>query len=206
MSGGESGRIALRACLVVVLMSALTYTCGPGLLSRALPLLEYELRVLDGVCHDHRLRVATAGADTVVRVDARVRPAFVLAGRVFEVDEKSTASVTMLAGHAYQPLVLAVALAFAWPAPNRRMRAARTLLALVLALFIAAVDLPVVLAAELWEILRDAAVPGEQSIIGAWKSFLESGGRLCLGIAAGAIAVSAVRAPVPRVRVHPCHG
>lgn len=188
MKGGDAIRIGVRAVLTVVVMSALMHATGPALLEFALPLVAAELRALDDAFQDHSLSVDAAGGEMQVRVKARARPAFVIGGRAIETGAGSRASIATLAAHAYQPFVLALAVACAWPAPARRIRVARILFALAFAALVVLADLPFVLAAELWEIMRDAAAPGETSWLVAWKTFLEGGGRLCLGLATGAAA------------------
>jgi hypothetical protein len=193
IASGRVTAIALRLCVAASVLGTLAYLYGPRGVEALLPLFRAEIKAFDSVFQDHTMRVTHQGADRVVRLDVKPQSLIVIGGRVVWPSARATANATTLVGHVYQPLVIAFTLALAWPAAGWRERAARGVLAVVLAFLVIAVDVPVVLYAELWEGLRDALAPGEFSLAIVWKDFLQGGGRLGLGLTAGAMAVLGAR-------------
>ena len=64
-------------------------------------------------------------------------------------------------------------------------------------------DLPAVLAGSVWQILVDGMAPGDTTPLLAWKAMVAGGGRLALGLAAGAAAIVLGWQRRPAMRAEP---
>jgi hypothetical protein len=63
------------------------------------------------------------------------------------------------------------------------------------------VDTPLTLAAGMWNSIFMAFEPGRSSALVAWRTFLNGGGRLALGLVAGALAIALARALMERIHL-----
>jgi len=98
----------------------------------------------------------------------------------------------------YAPLLL-VLLLIAWPAAAWGEALLRAVLALPALALVMALDLPLVLLAEIWKLLLDAHDPGGWKLLVAWSDLLRSGGRVITGVLA-ATAVLTVACALERLR------
>lgn len=130
------------------------------------------------------------GADRVLRLRVSLRPVLLLGGKLTYPDPRGSANASTLVAHAVQGPLLAMLTALAWPARRRTEIAWRLLPLAPLVALLVLCDLPCVLAAELWEILIAHLAPDTFSPLVAWRNFLQGGGRLALGLAAGAASVA----------------
>ena len=65
----------------------------------------------------------------------------------------------------------------------------RLLVLLPLIAILIGIDMPVVLAGEIWHFILDALAPGTNSVLVTWKLFMQGGGRYALGFGAAILAV-----------------
>jgi hypothetical protein len=121
-------------------------------------------------------------------------------GRAVIAGETAPIFLTATVGAVLQPAWLALIVVAAWPgrAAEFALRMPLVLPAAALALLL---DTPVSFAIRLWDAqLRTLHIPHNSPLVW-WVAFLEGGGRLVLGLVAGAVAVAAARAltsPVTR--------
>jgi hypothetical protein len=170
-----------------------------------LPLLR---EVFEAVTPDFRLLqfgIDHQGGDRVLRATVMWAHIQVLGGKVIYPDPLGTANASTLVAHVFQGPLTAVIVALAWPSrANARMRwlewALRAIVGLPLLIAIVMLDVPLVLAGELWEMVLQALEPGSLSVLAAWKGFMQGGGRYALGVAGGSCAVLSAQALI--VRLH----
>lgn len=185
----------LAACGVLL---ALAHFFGRDLLESILPLYRWELGVLDDRYRILQLGLATQGADAVIRLDVALQRPLVVGGHLVLPDPRGHASVTTLTGNALQPVIVFLALLVAWPARGLVRGAARAAGGLCLLPVLLMLDIPFVLAGELWALFVDRYAPANFSPLLAWKDFLQGGGRLAMAFAAGALVIGlAGRLPAP---------
>jgi hypothetical protein len=194
MLPGKATAFALKLCLAGSLLTALAYLYGDRVVAELLSMFRAEIEAFDSTFRVHALNIARQGVDTVVRLDVGLRDVVVVGNKALMSDTRSNLSVTTLASNVYQPLLMALSLALAWPSSFLRERAVRVVLALAFSLLVVAMDVPIVLYAELWETLRDTFAAEQFSLAIVWKDFLQGGGRLSLGVATGALAVISAQA------------
>ena len=190
-----AGRVALRAALSMGALLTLVALCAPELVSRLLPLLRAALA---WVASDFRLLgldLLREGPDTSLRATAMLEHVIVLGQRAIVPDQRGGFIVTTAVGTVLQPPVLALALALAWPAGARELALRLAACSLLLVPLLLA-DAPLYLAGSLWDMQLRAARSTEMSLLVGWMHFLAGGGRLALGLAAGAFAI-ALAAPAP---------
>ncbi|MDP2822671.1 MAG: hypothetical protein Q8O52_08320 [Sulfuritalea sp.] len=188
----EAGWRFLAAC---VLLLAATHAWGQTVIEWLLPLFRIEIGWLEDRYRILGLSLATQGADSVVRLDVNLQRIMVVGSHVIHPDPRGHAHVTTLTGHVLQPAILGLALLAAWP-PGVATRMAREYaLRLVLGLamigIVLAADVPFVLLGELWAIAHERFSPGNFSPLLVWTNFLQGGGRLALGLLAGAAGIAA---------------
>jgi hypothetical protein len=134
----------------------------------------------------------TEGGSARVAIVAILSRSLVEAGQAVIAGDTANIILTTTVGSVLQPLWLAFIVVAAWPG-----RAAEIALRFPLVLPMAAVafllDTPTGFAARLWDTqLRALQIPHDSPLIW-WNTFLNGGGRLVLGMVAGAGAVAAAR-------------
>lgn len=183
---GSCFYIVARLLVGAVLSVYLVIACGPTLADAFLPVLRWALVHLDT---EDRVIALTIGDQGVVSGNDRVYRLVVAPEKAVYIGERiqfpqagGGAAVSVLVAYLWQPLVIALPLALAWPASRRiewpvRMGVLASLLA-----GLALIDLPFTLWAQIWKIYIDALAPGMLSALLVWSSFLQGGGRLLLGL------------------------
>jgi hypothetical protein len=187
------GAALRRAAVALVGSGALFVALATPLSQALLPLyraplawLVPELRVLD-------LTIARSGRDSVVAAAATLARPVAAGGRVLLPDARGRISASTLLWPPFVAWAVLIAALAAWPAHSVTILLLRLLPAAPLALLLAAVDVPVTLAAAL-DAQYDAA-----SLNAAWSGFMARGGRVLLALGAAALAVSAVALAVAAV-------
>lgn len=194
--------IGLRMLLAGGALVALAGWAGDTFVTALLPLLCRELGLLDDHFRILACQLVRQGADSVIRLDVALARPVLVDGRVVFPDPRGVATVTTLAGHVTQPAVLFAAVLAVWPAPTAAAFPRRALVGLPILFAVLMADVPFVLLAELWALLGGDSAGF--SLLQAWRSFLLEGGRLALGLAAGAAAVALAgrRAAAPSERLN----
>ncbi|ODU49891.1 MAG: hypothetical protein ABS92_04675 [Thiobacillus sp. SCN 63-374] len=179
------GRFALALILDFVLTLAATSVWGTALVEALLPITHTLLGWIDSRFDVLFLGVEHNWQDTVIRLQLGFSKAFFLGGRVVVPDPRGAVWVTTPVGSLLQPLVIAPAMAAALPG-QPAIRLARFGLAAVFALGFLVIDLPVTLHAIAWDSLAYDVKLDDFSPLLAWNQFMQSGGRLGLGVLLGA--------------------
>lgn len=120
---------------------------------------------------------------------AVLKRALFLGGRAIVPDGTQVMMVGTTVGTVLQPLLVALVLVLAWPARWSEM-ALRLAIASVLLAVVLLADTPFSLAAWLWDAQIKLHEPGRASPLVWWNVFLNGGGRLALGLIAGALAIA----------------
>ena len=187
----ETGWRFLAAC---ALLLAAAHAWGQLLVESLLPLFRLEIGWLGDRYRILGLALATQGADSVIRLDVTLQRIMLVGSHFVYPDPRGHAHVTTLSGHVLQPVILALALLAAWPTLTTRVArelALRLALGLILIAVVVAIDVPFVLLGELWALAHARFAPGSFSALLAWTEFLQGGGRLALGLLAGAAGIAA---------------
>lgn len=180
------GRFALALIPGFALTLAAASVWGTALVEAMLPLTRMLLGWIDGRFGIAFLGVEHNWQDTVIRLRLSFTTAFFLGGQVILPDPRGALWVTTPVGSLLQPLVIAPAIAAALPG-KPAVRLARFGLAALLALGFLVVDLPVTLHAVAWDTLTYSVKLNDFSPLLAWNRFMQSGGRLGLGVLMGAL-------------------
>ena len=186
----EAGWRFLAACILLLVAS---HFWGGLVVDGLLPVYRLELGWIGDRYRIAGLKLVTQGADSVIRLDVTLQKIMLVGSHVVYPDPRGHAHVTTLSGHVLQPAILGFALLAAWP-PLAATRVARELalrlvFGLVLIALVLMLDVPFVLVGELWALAHDRFTPGSFSPLLAWVDFLQGGGRLALGLGAGATAI-----------------
>jgi hypothetical protein len=188
----------MRLMLATMLLAPLAVHFGENIVSALLPAF---WGVFEWVADDFkllRLTIDNEGADRVLRATVMWKHITFLGGHVIYPDPRGTANASTLLAHALQGPLVALVTAFAWPTlrlagfPASRAwneLAIRLLLLLPLLALLIGIDMPVVLAGEIWHFALDALAPGTSSFLVQWKFFMQGGGRYALGFGAAVAAV-----------------
>lgn len=181
----------LRFLLACVLLLALARAFGDACVAALLPVFRWELGLLDDHYRILFLGLSSQGADSVVRLDVTLARPVIAGARVIVPDSRGIATVTTLAGHVLQPVILMLAVLAAWPARKRAEYLLRASCGLPLLVLLLMVDVPFVLLAEIWSMFMESHAPGRYSSLIAWSAFLQSGGRSALALALSVFVVIA---------------
>jgi hypothetical protein len=207
----------LRLVLSVGVMLWAWLTWGPYWVQQCLPFYGW---VFEHVAPDLRLvslLVSREGMDQVVRATVGWKHTVVIGEHVIYPHPLGTANASTLLAHAFTGPMVALCCASVWPVmmpktsstwAQRWCRFASHLLAryvvvLLLAVGLVAVDVPVVLAGELWHMALAQLSPETTSAVVLWRSFMQAGGRYALGLCAGALAVAVVQRLSPGLTSRP---
>lgn len=142
-----------------------------------------------------RLTIDNEGADRVLRATVMWNHITFLGGHVIYPDPRGTANASTLLAHALQGPLVAIVTACTWPTARSsasRMWAElgiRLLVLLPLLVILIGIDMPVVLAGEIWHFVLDALAPQTSSALVTWKRFMQGGGRYALGFGTAVLAV-----------------
>lgn len=179
----------LRLSAAALLLGLLAVAFGEALVRALLPLFA---TVFGWVAAEFRLLALTVsmeGADRVLRAEVTIRQTFIVGGKLFFADARGSANASTLMAHALQGPLAALLVALAWPARRALEAVTRLLLLVPLLVVVAMIDVPCVLAAELWQMVVEKVAPRPFSLLMLWRDFLQGGGRHALGLMAGGAAV-----------------
>lgn len=185
-------RSAIARCIVAAsVLLAMTGVIGGALVDASLPLLH---RGFAALAPEFGLRALARGTDgrqaSLVAEVFLARPV-VVAGRRYEPDPRGSAWVATPAGHVLLlPAVVGLLVVVA-PAAGRREAGVRALVATAAVLPAMAVDVPAVLAANVWGLFPGGSP--REGTLGAWAAFMTGGGRIAVGVLVGTAAIAAGR-------------
>jgi hypothetical protein len=192
---GVASRVILRLVIAAMVALPLAVLHGERMVHAMLPMFG---AVFEWVSNDFkllRLAIDHEGADRVLRATVMWKHIVFIGGHVIYPDPRGTANVSTLMAHALQGPLTALLVTCAWPSDGNasheawREVAARLLVLGPLLPVLICIDLPVVLAGELWQLALDALDPNASSMLVYWKSFMQGGGRYALGFGAAILAV-----------------
>ncbi len=179
-----------RLALASAVLLAAAHFHGRTAVALLLPALEATLRWAADDFEILRMAFVTERGSLNLAVMARLDHVLVLGGRVIVPDATQSfivASTTV--GTVLLPLLAALALALAWPARPLEMLV-RLAVVCLLSTAVLMVDTPFSLAAWLWHTQLRQYEPERFSALISWNLFLNGGGRLALGLVAGALAIA----------------
>ena len=142
-----------------------------------------------------QLAIDREGADRVLRATVMWKHTVTIGDHMIYPDPRGIASASTLMAHALQGPLSALLMACAWPVARMPINqtwkegVARALILCPMSFALICIDVPVVLAGELWQLAFDALAPGTSSILVAWKDFMQGGGRYAVGLAFAITAV-----------------
>lgn len=188
----------MRLLIAAAVLIPIAVNFGESIVRAMLPMFEV---VFERVADDFkllRLTIDNEGADRVLRATVMWKHITFLGGHVIYPDPRGTANASTLLAHALQGPLVAMVTACAWP--TARVAGAsvsrvwadfgiRLLVLLPLIAILIGIDIPVVLAGEIWHFILDALAPGTSSVLVTWKLFMQGGGRYALGFGAAILAV-----------------
>lgn len=192
LPGPGAGSLALRLLLAVAAVLLAAHLWAREAVALLLPALS---AVLSWVADDFRIlrfEFVQERGNTSIGALAVLEHTLVLGGRAIVPDGESAVRTMTPIGTVLQPVLVALALALAWPARWLEMALRLVLVGALLAV-VMLVDTPLSLAAWLWYAQLQAHEPGRASPLVWWNIFLNGGGRLALGLIAGALAIALAR-------------
>lgn len=156
-----------------------------------------------------RLSVDHEGSDLVLRATVMWKHIMFFGPHVIYPDARGTANASTLLAHALQGPIAAMLVAITWPTTGVLFhssslgwteRALRTLFMIPLMGLLVMIDMPLVLAGELWHFTLDALAPDTFCALVTWKFFMQGGGRYALAIAMAVLAVLSGRVTATRLQ------
>ena len=180
-------RFALSLVIAFTLTLMVAWAWGQTLIESLLPVTRTLLGWIDDRFGIQFLGVEHNWQDTVVRLRVNFTTLVVLGGEVITPHPKGWVEATTPVGDLLQPLVIAVGLAAAWPGPFAT-RLIRLGIALTLSLLFLIISVPLTLHAVIWDMLTYQLPSDDFSPLLAWLRFMQSGGRLGMGVLMGILA------------------
>lgn len=163
---------------------------GRHLVELLLPIVQTLIAWLDDRFAILFLGIDHTTQDTVIRLRVNLLRMLVVDTQVVQPHPKGWLEVTTTVGAMLQPLTIGLGLTLAWPARISR-RLARAALASAGGLLFMLIDIPLTLHAYVWDMFLAAYDPDHFSPLMTAHHFLHGGGRLCIGVALGAMAILA---------------
>jgi hypothetical protein len=190
--------IALRVLLATALVIALAKVASRDIVAWLAPGIT---AALVWVADDHkvlRVEIVKERNHNALAALAEAKRTVFLGGRAVVPDGQTKIFVSATVGSVLQGAIVALVLVFAWPASlvEWLIRLAIATVPIAVVVFI---DTPLSLAAGMWNSEIRAFEPGRFSALVAWRTFLSGGGRLALGLVAGALAIALARALMERI-------
>jgi hypothetical protein len=195
--------IVLRMLIAGALLLPLAVVYGEALVGTW---LEAYRVVFSWVADDFKLLslyIDQEGADRVLRARVMWEHLVVIGGKVLYPDPRGTANASTQLAHALQGPMVALLTVIAWPHPTDHAEgkpvrlwiewAIRACALIPLLAVLVLIDMPVVLAGELWDLVLSELDPGSTKALVIWKTFMQGGGRYALGLVGGCLAVLAAR-------------
>lgn len=187
-------------CLLVAsaVMIPIAVYFGESIVRAMLPMFGVIFEWVAGDFKLLRLTIDNEGADRVLSATVMWKHITILGGHVIYPDPRGTANASTLLAHALQGPLVAILTACAWPTAGTTGASAsrvwielgiRLLVLLPLVAILIGIDMPVVLAGEIWHFTLDALAPGTGSVLVTWKHFMQGGGRYALGMGVAILAV-----------------
>lgn len=183
------GWITLRLVLATAAVLALAHFFSRDIVRLLLPVLSSALGFVADDFSILRMEFVDERHNASVAALAKLEHAIFLGGRAILPEDVSMMVIGTTVGTVLQPLLVALVLVLAWPARWAEM-AWRLAIAAVLIAVVMLADTPFSLAAWLWDAQIRIHEPGRSSPLIAWNVFLNGGGRLALGLIAGALAIA----------------
>ena len=182
-------RVGLRLLLATAAVLTVAHLHSRDAVSLVMPALSKALSVVAEDFRILRFGFIEERGNVSIGALAMLDHTLVLGGRAIVPDDVSVMMVGTTIGTVLQPVLVALVLALAWPAPWLEMALRLAIVGLLLALVLLA-DTPLSMAAWLWEVQLRAHEPGRASPLVWWNIFLNGGGRLALGLVAGALSIA----------------
>ncbi len=180
--------LLLRTVFVAAALIATAAVLQRDLIEALLPWLRHWTEVFDVTYRTLSFELRP-GTEYLLQRSVTLAELTVVGSQVLMPDPRGVGIVSTPAGHALQPIALALLVALAWPQRHGFELPARLVVVAPLLAVVVAVDLPVVMAALPWEVYVAAFEPDRFSPLLLWKDLMQGGGRLALGLAAGIVAV-----------------
>lgn len=180
----ESLVIMLRLVIASALILPLSIRYADSIVMVLMPLYR---RIFEFIGDGYQIiffGLAARGVESVIRVDITLAHAIVVGSHLVWPDPRGAANVTTLVVQAMQPATVALIAALGWPCLSPRRWIIRLSSLAFFLLIITSLDVPFLLAGEVWGSLIDQMSPGTGSALVSWSLFLEGGGRPALGIIA----------------------
>ncbi len=185
-------RVAVAAAVWLGLTSAV-WTWGDPLAGTLIPLYRWSFTQLTPHYQIRSLRVEQASGERVFALRARTTGARNIAGH--SVPDGTEVSSVTLAGHAFQPVIVLIGAAMLWPVRARAERISMVLFALPLLILVEMIDVPLVLAGALEDVVLFNVAPDQlsASLLVQAMNYMNNGGRLALSLVAVGLMVAATR-------------
>jgi hypothetical protein len=155
-----------------------------------LPLYRAAFQLIDSDFRILSLGLSMEGADHVIRLNVTLSHAIVVAGHLVMANPEGIASATTLIGNVFQPLTIGLIAVLTWPSRSWLNVSLRVMILISLLLIETAVDIPLLLAGNLWGLFLDNLSPGSWSPLTSWADFLQGGGRYAAGLMAAIISIA----------------
>lgn len=156
-----------------------------------LPIYRAVFELIAGDFRILSLGLSLEGADRVIRLNVTLSHAIAVAGHLLMADSQGIASVTTMTGNIFQPVTVGLIAILAWPSRFWRDFLLRLIILILLSAMETILDIPLLLAGELWGVLLDNLSPGSWSSLTVWADFLQGGGRFAMGFVAAIASIYA---------------
>ena len=195
---GRAGYTGLRLMLATVALLGAAHWYSRDAVALLMPALSKALSFVADDFRILRFEFVSERGNAAIAALATLEHTLVLGGRAIVPNGTSVMAVTTTVGTVLQPLLVALVLVLAWPARWLEALLRIVFVAPLIALLVL-LDTPFSMAAWLWEIQLRAYEPGRASPLVWWNIFLNGGGRLALGLLAGASSVVLAQAVAGRL-------
>jgi hypothetical protein len=202
--GGASSHKTYRysiVCLITVcaVLLPVSVLYGEAIVSAWLPTYKAVFIWITDEFKLRQLFIDKEGVDRVIRAQVSWQPYVMYGGKGILTNPDGIANASTLLAHALLGPIVAILVAVAWPLTKQSndnvkkfaswQWVTRLVLLIPAVSICVLIDIPFVLAGELWELALPSLDPQATSPLIIWKQFLQSGGRYALNAAAGVFAV-----------------
>jgi hypothetical protein len=175
--------------MISVFLSLTLYQYGEPLLKLLLIIYHWEIGVIDDGYQILSLNIDNVAPEHTISLQVTLKKTMYLGGHFIFPNPRGVANASSIVAHVWQMVVLFLAVIFAWSAERISVYGLRIVVGLPFLIAILLLDIPFTLLAALKGLIVQHLQIQTIPLIVLWGDFLEGGGRLALGLVAGALSV-----------------
>ncbi|MGD8558072.1 MAG: hypothetical protein PVF34_02275 [Gammaproteobacteria bacterium] len=190
MVNGHQARMMARILVVYIALLSVVWSIEDAYGTLLLPLYQWVIELVQPTLNVQDIFLKENNGQTLFHFFVETASPVLVGDQILPVGFRLSAST--LAGHASQHVLIILCIAAGWPASRWLEYSIRAVAVILMLIFVECVDIPMVIAGSIWDLLLANLAPGElpSNFLVNWMHLMNGGGRIAVSIAAALLAVS----------------